>query len=303
MKILVLFSMILLSISVKGNELFTFSTQFNSDNKETHIIQLNHIKSEEILPIINEEFPEITIYNKNNQSEIILFGDKEHLQTLDTLIQTLDTPTPLVHLEISIYEIAFETTNEMDIFYSSIHPDLSSTQINSKKSLLSTADLFNKLQLLETEGNATLFAKPSLRILNNKTAYLHIGDQLPYIQSMTRSTTSISKINTGISFQATPFKTKEESVYLDLELTISSVKIWKNFGIYEIPVLSNREYKTSIIISKNETLIISGLTQITKRKNKKTHPILSKVPVIGSIFTAKKKASTNTDILILIKAK
>jgi type II secretory pathway component GspD/PulD (secretin) len=279
-------------------------TDLSAPPSEPYVYTVQHANINELTTILHTEFPNYSIYKKQKENELVIFAPKKHHRKLRGILKKLDTPEDIIPLQVNVHEVTYTSVNDYKTLLSSVGDGIN-TNINLENGSLSmTNPLEEIIKALEAKGNATLIANPNIKVLNNHTASLHIGDQIPYVSAITQSTTqtvTIQRVNTGIALDVTPYLSPQEELFLDIHLTISSVKVWKPIGTLEYPVLSNRKFNTRVKFKPEETLIISGLTQTSNQETSQRVPILGHIPLLGVLFRSKKTETLHSDILIQIE--
>lgn len=181
------------------------------------------------------------------------------------------------------------------------------------------------LQALQTFGDVRIMSSPKIMALNNQTALLKVVDNLVYftvdvnIDSSSavvggfRTITYETKINTvpvGFVMSVTPYINDKDSVTLNVRPTISRVirqmrdpnpALAEVDVVSEIPVIQVREVESVLKINSGDVAIIGGLMQDEVNNTKRGIPILSKLPMLGSLFRYDDDNTTKTELVIFIK--
>jgi general secretion pathway protein D len=66
------------------------------------------------------------------------------------------------------------------------------------------------------------------------------------------------------------------------------------------PVFTKRVAETSVVVAENETLILGGLIEERKVREREGLPFLSRIPILGYLFGATTDAVRKTELLIMI---
>ncbi len=287
----------------ENSALFTYPNNIQDAIKETFIYTPKSLGLQELKTIIRAYNDTLVVEISDSQHLLLCFGKKEALKKLKKEIKTWDPDPQLLRFETTIVEIAHSNLNEFDSALTAL-TDFSDVSIQLKPIKLSMQNtLLSHIRLLETKGQASLIAQPLISVLNNKTVSLLIGDQLPYITEISRGeikTNKTQQINTGISITLSPRK-RGEIIIADIYISISDVKIWKEISDLEFPILSTREFSSTIKLEPNKALMITGLSQTQERKNTLSVPLLGRIPLIKYLFSSTKIEKVETNILIFIK--
>ena len=146
-------------------------------------------------------------------------------------------------------------------------------------------------------------------VLNNQTATLQVGDQVPI---QTQSAQSVENPNapivnaieyrdTGVILKVTPRVNAGGLVMLDIGQEVSDLSRRTISGISS-PIISTRRVATSIAVQDGQVVTLGGLFRDSNNFGKNGLPILSRIPILGGLlFGNQSKSQNRTELLILIK--
>ena len=177
------------------------------------------------------------------------------------------------------------------------------------------------VKLLNRFGNAKVLSTPKLMVLNNQTALLKVVDNLIYFtidveedvqeNIINRTFTSeIHSVPVGLVMSVTPQISGTDAVTLNVRPTISRVlrfvedpnpALALSGTVSLIPEISVREMESVMQINNGDTAIIGGLMQDQHGDDTSGVPGLSKLPLIGSLFSYKDKSYTKSELIIFIR--
>lgn len=217
------------------------------------------------------------------------------------------------------HNVVFDIANTVNDISLDTPPSLNATASTRVDGNL----LQSTLQALQTFGDVRVMSSPKVMAINNQTAILKVVDNLVYftvdvnIQAATATSGRIetyeTKINTvpvGFVMSVTPYINERGSVTLNVRPTISRVIDQKRDPnpalasvkvISEIPVIQVREVESVLKVNSGEIAVIGGLMQDEISKNKQGIPVLSKLPVVGSLFRYDSDNTAKTELVIFIK--
>jgi type IV pilus assembly protein PilQ len=170
---------------------------------------------------------------------------------------------------------------------------------------------FDFTTFLEALQQTTLLdvqAEPSASVLNNRTANLTAGTQVPVriidagatgvagqTSSFPRATVSFKQ--TGIILTVTPQITANRQVQMKVHVENSDVQFQANDvgAVYPTQKVDNE-----VLVADGETAVMGGLTQTSLSVTKSGLPVLVDLPVIGRLFGVTTRRETKRDLLILI---
>jgi len=163
------------------------------------------------------------------------------------------------------------------------------------------------LNALATVTDVTVLSAPKLMVLNNHTANIQVGQQVPISTGSAVSTitsgapivNSIEYRDTGIILKITPRVNSGGLVLLDIAQEVSSVVAATSSGISS-PVIQQRKIATSVAVQDGETVALGGLISNQVNKGRSGIPLLDNIPVLGHLFGDTTGQLMRTELLVLL---
>jgi general secretion pathway protein D len=171
-------------------------------------------------------------------------------------------------------------------------------------------DISATLNALEKRTNIKVISAPKLLVLNNQTAVLQVGDQVPITtQSATSVVTSNAAIvnsveyrDTGVILKVTPRVNASGLVLLDIAQEVSDVQTNQTSKI-DSPTISTRRIATSIAAQDGQVIALGGMFRNSQSFGKNGLPLLSRIPILGGLLFGSNNNQTNrTELLVILKA-
>jgi len=167
-------------------------------------------------------------------------------------------------------------------------------------------DFTTFLEALQTNTLLDVQAEPSASVLNNRTANLTAGTQVPVrvidAGAGGNQTTNFPRAvvqfqQTGVILTVTPQITNNRQIQMKVHVENSDVQFQANdVGA----VFPKQSVDNEVLVADGETAVMGGLTQSTVRSSKSGIPILVDLPIIGRLFGVTNREETKRDLLILI---
>jgi type IV pilus assembly protein PilQ len=162
------------------------------------------------------------------------------------------------------------------------------------------------LNALEQVDLSDVQAEPTIVTQDNKQATIRVGEDIP-VRVIDANAPSAAgqapKANvqfreTGIKLLVTPHVTNDGQVSLDLSTERSSLQLLaaSDLGF----IIAKQETKNQILVSDGETAVIGGLTVTTVEKTRSGIPLLSSLPLVGSLFSFSTTRENRKDLIILV---
>ncbi len=182
------------------------------------------------------------------------------------------------------------------------------------------------LNALQTSSLADVQSEPSITILNNRSAEIFVGQEIPIrvidaggqgaqgggaagggaaggagAQAPNAAAfyprATVSKEEAGIKLSVTPQITNNKMVLLNIKAENSSAEVSQT----DVGVIFNRQRAESqVLVADGEAAVIGGLTVTETTRFRSGIPVLMNLPFVGRIFSQNTKNETKRDLLILV---
>ncbi len=173
--------------------------------------------------------------------------------------------------------------------------------------IYSTDDARIVISALDKVTDVNVISSPQIMVLDNKTARLQVGDEVPVATQTAVSVltpgapvvNSIEYKDTGVILTVTPRVNSSGTVGLDIEQEVSDV-VTTTTSDLNSPTIRQRKLKSSVTIEDGETIALGGLIRDSQSRNKSGIPILSDIPWLGNLFKTTDNTSDRTELLVLL---
>jgi general secretion pathway protein D len=174
------------------------------------------------------------------------------------------------------------------------------------------------LNALEKSGNSKILSSPSLVVMNNQQAQLTVGTQVSVISASlvglggygttTGNTTGISTtgigqanyISTGVTLSITPRVNPGGLVYMDVSQEDTSPDYSTVTSNNPNPAINQRNLNTQVAVQSGQTVLLGGMIQDQDGDSRNGVPGLSRIPVLGNLFSSTSKTRQRTELIVLI---
>jgi general secretion pathway protein D len=172
---------------------------------------------------------------------------------------------------------------------------------------VNTGSITATLNALSGLTNVNVLSAPKLLVLNNHSASLQVGDQVPIVTASSVSTVgtnaplvnSVDYRDTGVILKVTPRVNSGGLVLLDVAQEVSDVTLTSTSNINS-PTIQQRKFATSIAIQDGQTIALGGLIRDTRGRSRSGVPVLSSIPVLGALAGTQGTQENRTELLILL---
>lgn len=257
------------------------------------------------------------VADKTNNSLMIMSADDTYQQILEAL-KRIDVMPMQVQVEASIMEVTLTDgleyglqwyfKNNGNAFGAKGLGDLAAEPGGfSFSTTLGAERVLGAINALARESKVRVLSSPSVLVLDNQTASIRVGDQQPIFTgslstpgtggTLTTATTVQYK-DTGVSLQVTPHVNTNGLVKMDIQQDITDVgEIDSATGNRSF---LQRNIKSNVAVKSGETIVLGGLIRDNSTDGRNGVPGLSKVPVVGGLFSGSSSSGKRTELLVLI---
>jgi general secretion pathway protein D len=164
------------------------------------------------------------------------------------------------------------------------------------------------LDALHAITSVKVLSNPSVVVIDNQTATLQVGDDVPISTGsanvLTGNNTIVNTIdyrNTGIILRVNPRVNVNGNIRLDIEQEISNVSPTAGADTLT-PTVSQRKVKSSISIASGQTVLLAGLISERQERGSSGLPLLDQLPgALGSAFSQRTNGLVRTELIIFIR--
>lgn len=166
---------------------------------------------------------------------------------------------------------------------------------------------------LENSNRFRVVSRPSVFTKNNKKAIIASGQEIAVPTSIQSSLNSVNNSNGIVSNSVVQFKrvalqlevvpliNSEREVSLDILQKVDEVSGSTRIDNNDIPNIATRYVKTSVTVPNEGTLVLGGLIKESHNRGRSGIPVLSSIPLLGTLFSNTSKEKVRTELVILIR--
>jgi len=163
------------------------------------------------------------------------------------------------------------------------------------------------LDALSQLTEVNVISSPHVMVLDNQSARLQVGDEVPIITQSATSTTTDNPLvvntvqyrNTGVTLEVTPRVNAGGLVTLDIAQEVSDATTTTTSTI-QSPTIQQRSIVSTVAINDSETVMLGGLIREDAQAIQTGIPILHRLPVIGPLFGTNDGTARRTELIVLI---
>jgi general secretion pathway protein D len=298
---------------------------------------LANAKAKDAVNLVRTMLDSKKIYVDEKINAIVVRDEPAKLQLAERMLFAIDLREPEIELAVEILEVNRTKSLKYGVNFAKqagmgvVPPggtggiSTSPTQFTYQQltsigpqSYLFTLPASVLIDFFKQDSDAKTLASPKLRVLNNKSASISIGDKQPILLSTsnvlpgqaatgaiptTSTVTSIEFKDTGVKLTVEPsinlmdevtMKLKVEVTRLGDQVTLQASPEIKQFRF------GTRMAETTLSLKDDETVVLAGLIQEEARKTRVTVPLLGDIPWIGQLFTSTTDDRVETEVVLTL---
>ncbi|MEW8406141.1 MAG: type II secretion system secretin GspD [Candidatus Thiodiazotropha taylori] len=173
--------------------------------------------------------------------------------------------------------------------------------------LRSASDVRAIFNALAEDSLVRVLSSPSLMVLDNETASIQVGDEVPVVTQQQQSTTdstsaiinSVDYRDTGVLLEVTPRVNPGGLVTLEVTQEVSDASTTTSSSVNS-PTISTRKIESTVAVQNGEALILGGLIRDQGSSGSSGLPFLSNIPLIGWLFGQESDSSQRTELVVVL---
>ena len=264
------------------------------------------------------------LYVDEKLNLLVVRDTPEAIRIIEKLVASQDLAEPEVMIEVEVLEISHNTLTALGIQWPSqvaagvmgagngTTPGVAGqltgrelTSFNSGLVRITVSDPLIALNLRQQAGRTNILANPRIRAKSREKARIHIGDRVPVITTTAGATgfvsESVNYLDVGLKLEVEPQVYLEDEVGIKIGLEVSNVSNTSTTAAGTTTYqLGTRNAATTLRLRDGETQILAGLISDEDRRSADQVPGVSRLPVLGRLFTNRNDNNTKTEIVLLM---
>jgi general secretion pathway protein D len=265
--------------------------------------------------------PDIRIIADATTNSLVIWAAPREYRKIRRALEQLDILPLQVLIEATVAEVSlidelrygvewFLRTGDLSLTLSQRPGGGVAGRFPGFSALFAGTDVRVVLNALEQVTDVNVVSSPHLLVLDNQTARLQVGDQVPItVQQATAVTdpdapivNSIELRDTGVILSVTPRVNVSGLVILELEQEVSNVVQSETDTSSEqaTPTISTRQISSTVAVQSGETIVLGGLIQDNQNRSVSGLPFLARLPIVGALFGTRGRSLNRTELLVLL---
>jgi type IV pilus assembly protein PilQ len=164
-----------------------------------------------------------------------------------------------------------------------------------------SANRFLNLELsaLEADTKGKIVASPRIITADQVKAIIEQGVEFPYQTTAPNGGTTIAFKKASLKLEVTPRITPEGGIILDVEVNKDS----PGEILLGARAINTKRVQTQVLVESGGTVVIGGIFTSNDDESETKVPYLGDVPLLGSLFKSRNRASNRSELLVFITPK
>jgi len=165
------------------------------------------------------------------------------------------------------------------------------------------------LSALAADNLVNVLSSPSVMVMDNQTAKMQVGKQVPVLTTQQQSTTTTSNVvnqisykDTGVILTVKPRVTPGGMVQMEIEQEVTAVADATSTGVNS-PTFLTRKITSNVAVRSNQAVVLGGLISDERSNSKSGVPGGYDVPILGFLLGQTSRKADRTELVVVITPK
>jgi len=269
-------------------------------------------------------------------NSVIIYGTPQEYESLKSFIEKIDVRRKQVLIAATVVEMstrqalelgvrwqilgtqggsAFGGSSLQDVYSALLSGSFvmgtlsrSGTSVTIGSTTLFFPDLVLLFSLLEKGSGFNIISNPKVLTLDNQEAIIKVGQVVPFASGVKFDINGQPIITydykeVGLSLSVTPTISGKDLrllINLNLQEIIDFLRPQIGTLSYAVPITSNRQLNSDVVVENGQTIIIGGLVSTRTLDNMEGVPGLMNVPILGWLFKRKTISEDKVSLFIFL---
>jgi type IV pilus assembly protein PilQ len=157
------------------------------------------------------------------------------------------------------------------------------------------------VQALETQGKARSLAEPKTVTVENSTAVISRGFEVPYVSQSGFGGTQVQFKDALLKLEVTPRVIREaEGNQIRMKILVENNEPDFTRTVLGNPPIFKRRAENEVVIRDGERLVIGGVLTDSDNKTLREVPGLGRIPVLGWLFKSRELSVDSQEMVVII---
>lgn len=318
------------------NQLFGGATSSRSSNVSPDLNQINNSSSRRSNTAINTNRGNVLLRGNKGavpriigdpiNNTLVVLATQQGQKLVAQALREIDHPPAQVLIDMVIAEVTLNDTLRYGVQYFFTTQGLGNIADSGRGGFSTGGGLdangvfpgFNfildqgtdarfALDMLDNITDLKIVSSPHIVAIDNKPAFLQVGDQVPVITRQAQDVispnapqvNSIEFRDTGVILNVTPRISSTGLVTMEIRQEVSNVSATASTGELT-PTISKRVLESTVAARSGQTILLGGLISDEKQNSISGLPWLSRTPIIKNLFGGHNISTKRTELIVFI---
>ena len=270
--------------------------------------------------VIAEQQGDIKVIADTDNNSILVLASQEDYRSIEAAIRRLDVAPRQVLIEATIAEVSLSDNLNYGVRWF-LEEEGWQLGINAPVPGNASGDglafaFFDAdssvkafFDVLSANSNVKFLSTPQVMVLDNQTANIRVGDQIPVTTRSSQSTTNpdapiVTEVqfrDTGTLLTVTPRINAGGQVTLEISQEVSLPGSAPAVGGGGNVSIAQRTINSSVTVMSGQTVVLGGLILENTTEGTTGVPILKDIPLFGALFSTNTQDVFRTELLVTVK--
>ena len=261
----------------------------------------------------------INIIADQDSNALLIMASPRDYRGIEAVIKQLDAPPRQVLIEATIAEVTLSDTLDYGVrwfladgtYELGFNAPVPTAAGGDGLTLAVFSNNNNArafIDLLASKTDVKFLSAPQVMVLDNNTANIRVGDQIPVTVRTSTSTVTadapaVSEVqfrDTGTLLSVTPRINAGGQVTMEISQEVSIPGSEPAVGGGGNVAISQRSISSSVVVQSGQTVVLGGLILETRNQGRAGIPLLMDIPWIGNLFSTTSIDTFRTELLVMI---
>lgn len=290
-------------------------------DKNVYLYHLQFAKSENLMPLLNDIFPEISVTENRNINLLVIKSSIEDYKKVTEVIHRFDKRPKQVLVEFTIMEVTLSDALKYGVEYFFKNNDerggnmslladglvSGSAPVIGKglKAFAFRNDLNTFITVLKSVSNVDIVSKPHVLVQDGKTSVIKIGREEPIRRGTAVSengqvSENIDYRDVGVILSVSIDVEENNVVKLKLNQEVSDIIQTSENPLIDSPSFTQNNITLNTLLNDGQSIFIGGLIENSTVKSENKIPYLGDIPYLGKIFRSEDISNVKKELILLL---
>ncbi len=232
---------------------------------------------------------------------VLIRDDPANRSRYQRLIRAMDVPKNLIEIDAVIVDIDRSRLRELGVDWevidssrrvamnvSGAETSAANQGFRDGSTTLLVEDIgrfYANIRALESEGDASIIANPSVLTLENEPAVIDLSETV-FIESVGERVASVVPVTAGTMLRVTPRKVEDsDDEHIQLVVDVEDGQVIQQTAD-ALPRVSRNTISTKALVDETHSLVIGGYHLRSQENTERGIPFISDIPLLGRLFAS-----------------